>query len=1182
MKKIFLLISLSLVIFGCDTEKVVKNRHEASPQPEALGVEVSKQLKNYDSESVNDLARDLIEATRNGTAGDYMGLMEQARSYVVNSEKVASPEALEDDSLIRLLTAYNLGLLRMVGENHASVTSTDLNQNWLHEYVNLLKIGCGENLTECQTVNFFKTDTYSYKVVYHYIRLRLTSFGDEPTPEENKELLNLFAFSLELRKGPDSELDLLFLRHSSKLISYLETGSRQEQASRTKFVRVVKLLLEWLDPSKTNSDDFQQFLIDFKPWSYSQKTNSDLGFAAQKLFELSTEILLQDPEIVASTFRDEITRIREKEQDIAGTYFYREKEFQGAELKALAQGIQFTSIKPQDDVNLFIIDRLFSGHLSIADVTSIWQQIPKPTVDGKTAQTRLLETANSYLKIRIAALSAQTTKNLANLFFEFDESRVDRLQNVLRKSHTLTREWSRFLDRVNFVKNFLESNLKAGRWSTQEYLKTERNITVLSENIKFFLTYPNMMIYSYLLRGREVEGLSTWFDQDVKVDDASILRMFKGSEGMWFRFGGDESSINKIQALFSVYYMMNFATVNIFSSVYDEKASSSFSETYFYSYLIEKLLFSIKSSMIADRNSLRNQVNDVKFLEFRRECRRFEGQQKIQISKYLEDLNQFALFDIAKPLVNFYAQDSSAGVTGADVNNLILELRAIVVEREMVVRLVTHMYEKTLENLASNGIISDTLKESKFSTFSTLIQNQMNEVDSLKREINSYISQHNKLADTCLRQFFEKEFQVQEYINDYFEKYFTKVYFELARRRGKDEAFFQELQSQGVTEPEISLDVSGPGGYSGYEGRINEQQYSLHKIDLLLTLKKVLENGGQSLNIGSTDLKYTIDMPVDFTRIKLIENPNSNDIQLIPWSENYEQFIKSAFRALYWSEGSGTSKKYMLGWVYGIEDINFVKNRFDVLLEQYVTGQLDEYDRQCNKREITQCAKKSYEITADELVHDYLSWIELLHMDEKDLALYQRIEKLSKFDQAVILKMFFADNNVNKPLTFFDNYFLTLRGHVFPKLDVKFNNALKNGIMATVHFYEAQRDLLDFFFNPPDYLISELRKEYMHFTYGLLDKTRSFKVAIDKLEEEMGSVQAFRFETARDPIESKSRSGNIELIDSEEIEDFKKYVDKNFYQRTLNFYSVGQGESYFTDYKPIECFYREGAPGCTE
>jgi len=1024
----------------------------------------------------------------------------------------------------------------------------------LSQYHQVLLDACADDITNCHALEFYKRSPFAYKVLKILLDKKMKNAQSIKSSKGvvSIEYIGSFNETLELvyicryiKHQNDNHLDEITIRlmNDYQTLEHSKNAKLISKKFQIRLVKIAKLLFGWFD-----TQDKDMLKNAFKLSQIDSKI-SDYQFAGKSYLLLASKVMLTDPEQSKSLFKEELDLIKASSTNKKGSYFFisdkielarklikkdksdKEDEDKLKEKLSLLNGLDpsfsFNAedtivlnnnlIKNYNPIYLFLIDRLYENHFSLDDVNVIWGNYIKSIKDKKEVEKEFLTVVRHYLQTMIFYKVITSHNELKKKFHEYDGAKENKLKNVLTHSNFYFKDWEETLERVNGIKGFIQTHFYHGDNPAEEYTSLCNSIEVLDENIKIFSVWPLMMYFSYQFKNENTAKFTNFLNTEFSIDGLELIRMFNEVESAWIPLTADNKPISTLKTIYSMSYLFSMGLLN------NDKDGSDQSVDFIVSF-IKKLTLTMRneySKHIAQLNKFTTKSMG-KYLDACNALVNMEKNQKpINVELALTDLDK-SLFigtenaGVGSAFLKFFksTQSTQDYLESNQLIKFLKEINSLYNFQNQVITIIQNIYVATLEQKVASGLIIKSQQQDRLNEINTAIDKLTNDTTKLKNEFDKGILKLYVNMDKCMIDFLAIEDALRYDILKKIKIYFQEIY--------------NSLNSVPPSSENTLIPVNGPEGYRGFNAMISNNNYNMHKIDIMIKLGEILENTTSIVYQGRKILINTsITPPSNFYNLDIIKKPTSNDIKPINNEETYQDFEDKVFQAmLSWSTGHGEKFINWYGETYDLDKII----------------QKIELSRELLKASYNQSSNISKSISADSVLKSLIKVSGYLDISKENLPLFKLFKQKTKHNQDQINKLFYKNNTL---IPYAENYFHALKEELLPKT---YLGTGQGTIMETIHFYKSQRDMDKFFFNIDESVSEEIKKIYQANASMKMQTLKDFMSACEKHRDELIESSHYLDSDFQNIIISQT------VYNPDVFEDNISSIRKTFYEETKCYY----------------------------
>ena len=611
-------------------------------------------------------------------------------------------------------------------------------------------------------------------------------------------------------------------------------------------------------------------------------------------------------------------------------------------IKTQSPGI-WRNLKLKDDIEkdeyFFMVDRLFGDHLTVDDVTGIWR-------GSRRDSRRVLETAEAYVKIQIAAQIIRTNKYMSEIYSKKEWSSATLFTKAIELSYPISTQWNQLLSRVDRVQLFLDRNLKRADGAVGEdvdrYLEVERGLSSLRRNIKYLSVYPNMMLMAFFLAEVNFKVMVYTFFGSFEIDSAVIISwFFNGQMRPLFNFGNDGESLKRLETLYAFLFALDTETFKAFQV---NEAQRLDTQTFF-RVVIGKFLDSNRLSMQASLDRLRTRMQQSTSMDaFLQAC---QSQDANPIAIEFRNINNVV-----------YMGGGGFGEDAYKFHDNLIVSNVREVRQELGPKL--QFVEMMIDTLRTQQLRSGETQANVDAEIN-LIRGSLRDIERLKAEFLTEVLRHHSRLSPCIDRAnrIEHDRQAQLIFDE--KKHFEDVWTAMNEAR----ALNGGAQAQRITAAnealKATLGLQSLNVASEYRplSSINTDVYVYSELDALLRMRTNIEG-------RRAEWKTRIIMPSDLTDTEAWRNRRQT---VIPFRASKDEFVREGLK-----NWNGTHTGY-IRWLASTSDVENFKFRLAMNAELYKLGQMKLFkinDASCADKPMTECPLMDFRLSAETLVRNSL------------------------------------------------------------------------------------------------------------------------------------------------------------------------------------------------------------------
>ncbi len=304
MKSIQIFKALSLVftilMTACSKSEVARRNNEGAKTVEVVHsaqetTELAKQL------AALNLTQIYEESVKQNDPKALLILINQLAGFVLNKEFVEDPSIRSGQIMRTLLGNFNEAFLRV----KKLVPSSAETQVILEKYLDIAFAGCdSKSLKNCKNYNFFRTDFRSIDILMFKVKQLDAELVKGLRAQECKDvcskniaqyyrILNLISDE----KNPEkrSEIEFAYLKFSREYAKHITAATPKGEVPPLSVREELAAHASYFESliSKFNGDPksagFKEFVLNFKPWSYSRLEIDLFPYGTEKMFKYSAQ-----------------------------------------------------------------------------------------------------------------------------------------------------------------------------------------------------------------------------------------------------------------------------------------------------------------------------------------------------------------------------------------------------------------------------------------------------------------------------------------------------------------------------------------------------------------------------------------------------------------------------------------------------------------------------------------------------------------------------------------------------------------------------------------------------------------------------------------------------------------------------------------------------------------------------
>jgi hypothetical protein len=934
--------------------------------------------------------------------------LQQLEPFILNAAYVENPRLANTRVMRAALQAFNADLLSL----HAR--SPEKAAPWLERARLMIESGCDGELRGCTNLGFFRGDAGSARILelatspvdqeIRSLREALKKGHDTVKMKRLNELVRVYyrrlSLAFEMRnRVADPNFEFSYLAHAREYATALSEApeSSRERQLLKRHTEIFEIILNRFNPDLSNPEmraRFSEFIDAFSPWTYSRRAANPFGQASTRLLSLAASGFLYDGTGVTSSINSSLTRAIQESQKLTDSQSEKGLDSSFATLvsyiKSQSPGI-WRNLKLRDDFQrdeyFFMVDRLFGDHLTVDDVTGIWQ-------GSRRDSRRILETAEAYIKVQIAAQIIRTNKYMSEIYSKKEWSSATLFSKAIELAYPISTQWNQLLSRVDRVQLFLDRNLKRADGAVGDdvnhFLEIERGLSSLRRNIKYLSVYPNMMLMAFFLAEVNFKLTVYTFFGAFEIDSAMIISwFFNGKIRPLFNFGNDGESLTRLETLYAFLFALDTETFKAFQANEAQKLDTQA----FFRVVIGKFLDGNRQNLQQSLDRLRSRM-----------------QQSTSLSTFMQacqsrDANPVAL-DF-RQINNVVYMGSNTGF-GEDAykfhdSSIVDNVREIRSDLGPKLQFVEMMIDTLRTQQLRSG-------ESQVNVDAEVarIRSSLEDIERLQAEFLTETLRHHVQLSSCIDRAtrIENERQAQLIFDE--KKHLEDVWTAMNEARALNEgAQAQRLSvANEALKQTLALQTFDTGADYRPLSSINTDVYVYAELDVLLRLRARIEN-------RLAEWKTRVIMPSDITDTEAWRNRRQT---VIPFRASKEEFVREGLK-----NWNGAYSGF-IRWLASTSEIGHLRSRVALSAEFYKLGKMKLFkinDPSCADKPMTDCPLIDFRISAETLARGPLEIARNLSMiDEtgsptRDAQALALTGAKSRYDRDK-LKEFFLDKNLDQ------------------------------------------------------------------------------------------------------------------------------------------------------------------------
>ncbi len=827
MKNIVLFLITGLVLNACNFKSVDKQNHEAAKTAEFV---TAVKDDAVDIKSDPNWLKEIYDLM---TQKDYGSVIRKSSDLLGNAKTFQELNTEKVKEGTALLGYYNFSLLENL--------KAGSNKNGFENYLSWALKGCDKNLQGCESISFLKRDSKSVSVITEILKQK----KDSLKITEYYSLIQLgFEVNNQIRT---KELEMFYIVKGKEYYDYLDKAGVGERDNKERHTHLFQLILSQnkIDKSDPKMVDW---LKQLNPWKYSRYDQSYTVLGSFKIFEVAAKSFIYDDKKLSTSLSQVITELKTTKDSLGISFYTSLKEIKAdiargqkeEDLKILnddeQKKVKLSLIKAQVIKNFkinmetlladsfyseyfYLVDRLFRGHIGVDEANLFWEGTNKSEADV----TRVIEL---YSKIELLKMIFKTNTYMGEIFKQKDIPNDRLFEQVVNRSQPITDEWSIFLTRIEKLTIFVKQKIDSKKSAMAD---TEKSLLSIGRNVKYLATYPNMMVIGDTMIDLQAElTVASFWGIPIKIDPKQVMKIILDGkiEQPWFIFGGDSSSLNKTETIFSYFFGLESGVFDFFALLKNNTTGKA-AKLKFFQNAVKRTLSEETTALKKAIETMEDQNTnkDVAFQNTMITCGLVKkGDLDFSMTAPAEDIKKYLLFgnstnSTIQTLYNLY----NSGPIGQYMNfrdgfeSLVIQIRSMM--EILALKLTSDVDKQALADL----------------------NKEMESYEELKRRFYEVaVEQHHKVSG-CLNKLVKLEMDRTLQIYEMEASFFGKVYDEAAKIRA-------------ATDPKQKKDLLEAAKSSlslGANDIVADQQYIFSNWSLI---KRVIEYSKNLKPAGLFDL----------------------------------------------------------------------------------------------------------------------------------------------------------------------------------------------------------------------------------------------------------------------------------------------------------------------------------------
>lgn len=1037
---LFTSVLLSSTMIACTKREIPVTQHESPRRSDEIVIAPASE--NVDTAAFKSINTSSLNAKlSNADAGDKLNAIQALAPFILDRAYVENERLNSSPKMREALSVYLRALMGDGSTAGLAQINPKLASEWIERTRVVIESGCDGTGKGCSRaiLRFFKQDIGASRLMEASAReveieLDRLSKARSSSPKlrgETQKLQNELVrtyyrrlkMAYELKNQTmDRELEFLYLARASQYAEAFnsEIPTTRERELLAQHIEVFETILAGFNPDLSNKEfreRFEAFVNNFGPWRYSRRGENPFGRASTRMLSLAAQnFLYRDGKLsqsltVAIQDSQEIQKAPENTSQDA----FEQKTFESLDSSfsmivkhirekqpAIWMNLSLSDSFKRDEY-FFIIDRIFGDHLTIEDASEVWRGTKR---DSKA----LLQVAEQYIKIQIAAQTVRTNKYMAGIYSNRDWSSTTLLEKAIEQSYPVQTQWNQLLGRIERLHLFLDRSLKSTEdvWGASDFSKVDRMLSSIRRNIKYLSVYPNMMMMAYYMAESKFKlSIYTFFGK-FEIDTGQIIGwFFDGKLSPFFNFGNDGNGLKRIETLYAFLFALKTDTFASFSASRGERIDV----VKFFDVVIAKFLDEERIDLSNAIDEIRRETRKNTMETFLKTCE----QDRDLINRGVKPGTAGARLPIDLWAFKFSTYvgttaSSSHGYAALQFHNerraeKIRTLNSSLRAKLEFVQIMTGLLEEQLRKTGSNEAEIERIREK--------IKVYTSRVSQLRAEFLTEVTRWNRTLSNCVDQAVRVEVERQGELLEMEEKHLRYVWSKIKEARSSQnrEALLGALNKEIVSSTGAEK-ISSSKPFLP-KSAATEDNYVYADLDVTLRMVQHLKKVAPNVDII---------MPSDLSDSSIWKAENR---RVIPYSSSEEEFVRSGMKNF--DEGTST----IMSWLGSTDDPTTFIQRLNVNTELYKLGRFKVFDVSsvaCREQsDMTKCPLRDEEITAEDLVNQTSATLRMLSMTEggkpkKDTRIIALVGATSRWNREKLKKSFVLEEN-GEPKTLFESLF---------------------------------------------------------------------------------------------------------------------------------------------------------------
>ncbi len=827
---------------------------------------------------------------------------------VLSADRIRDPKSLFSRAVQDELNSLNAMILNL--------KASDFTRTEYHRLARLYTAGlltdCSEFRDSCTGLRYYKLSPASSQVVKRFAS----------QSRDNRVRMLLIAIELK-NKLWDSELVELLLSTATEQLSTDEAKDIAKAQSL--------LALALIDAANRIQDkaEARRFLDSMKGWGLLNQTTLILDESGrQALFELAAkgDYLHGDN----GGIHPGLTALMEILKKNPASVFAKQALLNKQKL-FLPAAVGAKAISQYDEL-YFLLDSVFTLEVQPNSAATMVKSLNRTSA-------QLREAVENYLRIQFLATLYEGSKMAGEVFTAPIEAE-GLLRHALNETGSVRRVWHAFTARAAPLRTFAVLASNGGDPADQAKIRSA--FDTLDHSISQIATYPHMMVLFHILSKKRFDLYIPMVGKS--INSADLMRwLFEGRLPPLFPYTDDERQLNHFELLHSFDFAVR---TSIFETVHidvDDFISDTMGR------LTEKQIKDIDTTMDRVRTRMTEtlEMRDLKSI-----CTEFSGEPKRSRQFYFYDVRQSPNYgrmgwkiyeSMSSKSTDTEHSSTDPGTIGRESMGLFyadatfneaLEITRLdlgTTFRLGEAMLASYRDYLTKYKLPSLGFMGTQLTE-EVNKRTAKTRAALSKLRNKRAQTLVFASSLYKELGPCYLQAALADRSIMEQALEYERIYLRHIHQTLVK-----------AHSAGITPQERerlhkSIAMQGlPGGFTGRD-RLNDNGFGATQVDLLIRISQYMMHGlkvdGRELPPLAPHLKIQFGerLDVDLPFVRDTENG------FVPFVENQEQFVSSAFRLYFRSRGAFLFWKSLISYPVTASSDLFKNNVSTFRLDYELTG----------------------------------------------------------------------------------------------------------------------------------------------------------------------------------------------------------------------------------------------------